>query len=62
MFEEKLELKEKILIIMQSDLADAKILNSNYIRLIDTTPDIAEKEQFLILKKNVQIRIKELTQ
>jgi len=56
-----LNLKEKISIIGHSDLMDAKILDSNYRRLIDDTSDPEEKKQFLILRTNAQLRIRELT-
>ena len=56
-----MNLTEKILIIKHANLADATILDSNYYTLISNTPNAEEKEQFLILRNNAQLRIKELT-
>lgn len=61
MFENTLDLKEKISIIEHADLADAKILAANYFHLISKTSDTEEQKQFIILRTNAQLRIKELT-
>ncbi len=58
---EELNLKEKILIIKHSSLADATILDGNYLHLISDATNITEKEQFAILRTNTQLRIQELT-
>jgi hypothetical protein len=58
---EALDIKEKISIINHSDLADAKILDVNYLHLIHDTADSAEKSQFTILHLTTQKRIQELT-
>lgn len=56
-----LELKERIMIIMTSTLDDIKIMDSNYMKLIKSSDDHVEKEQFKILHKNATKRIKELS-
>ena len=61
MFENMLDLKEKISIIEHADLADATILDANYGQLINNTVDAEEQKQFIILRTNAQLRIKELT-
>lgn len=61
MFENTLDLKEKISIIEHADLADAEILDANYFHLINETSDTEEQKQFIILRTNAQLRIKELT-
>jgi hypothetical protein len=61
MFENTLDLQEKISIIRHADLADATILNANYAHLIEETPDAEEQKQFIILQTNTQLRINELT-
>jgi hypothetical protein len=61
MFENTLDLNEKISIIEHADLADAKILDANYFQLINETSDTEEQKQFIILRTNAQLRIKELT-
>jgi hypothetical protein len=61
MFENTLDLQEKISIIQHADLDDVTILNSNYQHLISETPDIEEQKQFVILHTNTELRIKELT-
>lgn len=56
-----IKFKDKLLIIKNSDLVDARILNTNYARLIIAAVSYDEKEKFLILRKNTQDRIKELS-
>ena len=59
MFDEVLDLKERISIIQHSNLDDVTILEKNYNHLIEYTPDSAERQEFLILHKNTKIRIKQ---
>lgn len=61
MIEEELDMTKKISIINHSDLADAKILDVNYLHLIHDTADSKEKTQFTILHHTTQKRIQELT-
>ena len=61
MLKEILDIKEKISIINHSDLADATILDNNYLHLIHDTADSTEKSQFTILHLTAQKRIQELT-
>lgn len=61
MIEDMLELNEKIFIIMHADLADAKIMDGNYLHLIHETTDVDAKKQFSILRTNTQLRIQELS-
>ena len=60
MFDE-LNLKEKISIIEHSDLADAKILDGNYLHLIHDTSDAEANKKFVILRTTTQLRIQKLT-
>lgn len=60
MLEEVMDIKEKISIINHSDLVDVKILDGNYLHLIDHALDTEEKQQFTILHITTQKRIKEL--
>lgn len=61
MTDNAIKFKDKLLIIKNADLADARILDTNYARLIITSVSHDEKEKFLILRKNAQDRIKELS-
>ena len=61
MLNKVLNLKEKISIINHSDLADVKILDSNYRHLIYNTADTEEQKRFVILRTTTQLRIQELT-
>ena len=61
MLNKVLNLKEKISIINHSDLADVKILDSNYRHLIYNTSDTEEQTRFVILRTTTQLRIQELT-
>lgn len=54
------ELKQRLIIIRNSDLDDATILDENYTHLIKETPNPDEQEQFIILKSIVNRRIKHL--
>lgn len=54
------ELKQRLIIIKNSSLDDAIILDENYMHLIRETPNHEEQKQFLILHSNVQRRIKQL--
>lgn len=55
------ELKERLVIIKNSNLDDASILDENYMQLIRETPNPEEQQQLVILHSNVQRRIKQLT-
>lgn len=55
------ELKQRLVIIKNSDLVDAKILDENYKRLCWRADDQEEKKQFEILRIKVKKRIDELT-
>lgn len=61
MTDNAIKFKDKLLIIKNADLADARILDINYAQLIITSVSHDEKEKFLILRKNTQDRIKELS-
>lgn len=61
MLDEVLNLTEKISIINHSDLVDVTILECNYSNLIKDTINPEEIQQFVILRSNTQLRIKELT-
>lgn len=61
MFEETLDIKEKISIINHSDLADAEIMDRNYLHLIHDAFTVEEKQQFTILHITAQKRIRELS-
>lgn len=61
MIEEMLDLKEKIFIIKHATLADAKIMDGNYLHLIHDTAELRANEQFTILRTNTQLRIQELS-
>jgi hypothetical protein len=54
------ELKERLIIIKQSSIDDAMILDENYLHLIKETPRSDEREQFIILHTFVQQRINSL--
>lgn len=54
------ELKQRFIIIKNSSLDDATILDQNYMQLIRETSNPEEQQQFLILRSNVQRRIEEL--
>lgn len=54
---DNLELKERFLIINNSTLDDATILNENYNQLIKNTPNPDEQKQFVILYSTVRQRI-----
>ena len=58
---DNIELKQRLVIIKNSNLDDATILDENYMQLIRETPNPDEQQQFLILHTNVQRRIKQLT-
>jgi len=61
MTDNAIKFKDKLLIIKNADLVDARILDTNYARLIIAAVSHDEKEKFLILRKNTQDRIKELS-
>lgn len=54
------ELKQRLIIIKNSDLDDATILDENYLQLIKETPNPEEKDQFLVLRSVVRRRINQL--
>jgi len=54
------ELKQRLVIIKNSDLLDATILDENYMHLVRETPNPEEQQQFLILHTLAQRRIKQL--
>ena len=56
------DLKQRIIIIKNSDLDDATILDENYLQLIKESPNHEEKEQFVVLRSLVRRRIKNLTE
>lgn len=55
------ELKQRLIIIRNSDIDDATILDENYMQLIKETPNPDEQEQFVVLRSIVKRRIKHLT-
>ena len=61
MIEDMLDLKDKIFIIKHADLADAKIMDGNYLHLIHDTSDQDAQQKFTILRTNTQLRIQELS-
>jgi hypothetical protein len=54
------ELKQRLIIIKNSNLDDATILDENYLQLIKETPNPDEQEQFVVLRSIVRRRIKHL--
>ena len=54
------ELKQRLIVIKNSDLDDATILDENYLQLIKETPNPEEKDQFLVLRSVVRRRINQL--
>lgn len=54
------ELNQRFIIIKNSSLDDAKILDQNYMQLIRDTYNPEDQEQLLILRSNVKRRIEEL--
>jgi hypothetical protein len=54
------ELKQRLIIIKNSDLDDATILDENYLQLTRDTPNPEEKDQFLVLRSVVRRRINQL--
>jgi len=54
------ELKQRLVIIKNSNLDDATILDENYLQLIKETPNPDEQEQFVVLRSIVKRRIKHL--
>lgn len=56
-----IDLEQRLIIIRNSGLDDATILDENYKQLIVNTPDPIVQSQFVILRSTVQRRIKELT-
>ena len=54
------ELKQRLVIIKNSNLDDATILDENYLQLIKETPNPDEQEQFVVLRSIVRRRIKHL--
>jgi hypothetical protein len=61
MYDETVDLKEKLYIIKHSELADAMILDENYRQLIRETPNETEQKKLIALRTFAQCRIKELT-
>lgn len=61
MIENMLDIGDKIFIIKHANLADAKILDNNYLHLIHDAFGTEEKQQFTILHTTAQERIQELT-
>jgi len=61
MYEDTIDLKQKLYIIKHSDLADAMILDENYKQLIRETPDETEQKKLVALRTFAQCRIRELT-
>lgn len=61
MFEQSLNLTEKISIIKHADIDDANILKSNYSYLIGRVSNLDERQQLIILRTNALLRIQELT-
>lgn len=55
------ELKQRLVIIRNSNLDDATILDENYMQLIRETPNPEEQQQLLSLHYIVQNRINQLT-
>lgn len=58
---DKIEIDQRLVIIKHSGLDDATILDENYKHLMWEAASPEEKQQFEILRSNVQRRIKELT-
>lgn len=56
-----IDIKDKISIIEQSNLTDAKILSSNYKILAREAETPDKRQSFIILQNNAQLRIKKLT-
>lgn len=54
------ELKQRHIIIKNSNLDDATILDENYLHLIKETINPDEKEQFIALRSVVRHRIMQL--
>ncbi len=61
MYADTVDLKQKLYIIKNSDLADAMILDENYKQLIHETPDEIEQKKLVALRTFAQCRIQELT-
>lgn len=61
MYDDTVDLKEKLYIIKHSDLEDAIILDQNYRQLIHDTPNETEQKKLIALRTFAQCRIKELT-
>lgn len=57
-----LETEDKILLIKQADLDDAKILSNNYKLLANSAETIEDQQKFTILRTSAKLRIKELTE
>jgi hypothetical protein len=53
-------LKQRLVIIKHSSLADATILDENYMQLIKDTPNPEEQRQFIVLRTRVKDRIQKL--
>lgn len=58
---DQFEIKQRLVIIENSSLADAAIFDEKYGLLIRNAETNDERAQFLELRSNVQNRIKELT-
>jgi len=54
------ELQQRLIIIKNSEMDDATILDENYRQLIKDSVNPDEKEQFVALRSIVQHRIKQL--
>ena len=54
------ELKQRLVIIKHSSLADVAILDENYRQLIKDTPNPDEQRQFIILHTQAKNRIQKL--
>lgn len=54
------ELDQRLIIIKNSGIDDATILDQNYLQLIKETPNPDEQQQFVVLRTLVQRRIKHL--
>lgn len=56
-----LDTEEKILLIKQTELDDAKILSDNYKLLANSADNPEDQAKFAILRTSAKLRIKELT-
>jgi hypothetical protein len=54
------ELDQRLIIIKNSGIDDATILDQNYLQLIKETPNPDEQQQFVVLRTLVQRRIQHL--